>query len=47
VIEDGRVAHDVTVDIARPRQRGSVELAALEGSILKNLLEGTEDTSDL
>ena len=47
VIEDGRVAHDFTVDIARPRQRGSAELAALEGSILKKLLEGTEDTSDL
>jgi sulfonate transport system ATP-binding protein len=47
VIEDGRVAHDFTVDIARPRQRGSAELASLEGSILKKLLEGTEDTSDL
>jgi sulfonate transport system ATP-binding protein len=47
VIEDGRVAHDFTIDIARPRQRGSAELAALEGSILKNLLEGTEDASDL
>jgi sulfonate transport system ATP-binding protein len=47
VIEDGHVAHDFTIEIARPRRRGSAELAALEGSILKNLLEGTEDTSDL
>jgi sulfonate transport system ATP-binding protein len=47
VIEDGRIAHDIDVDIPRPRQRGSIELAALEGSILKNLLQGTEDTSDL
>jgi sulfonate transport system ATP-binding protein len=47
VIEDGRVAHDFIVDIARPRQRGSAELASLEGAILKNLLEGTEDASDL
>jgi len=47
VIEDGRIAHDFNVDIPRPRQRGSAELAALEGAILKNLLEGTEDTSDL
>ena len=47
VIEDGRIAEDFTVDIPRPRQRGSAELAALEGAILKNLLEGTEDTSDL
>jgi sulfonate transport system ATP-binding protein len=47
VIEDGRIAEDFSVDIPRPRQRGSVELAALEGAILKNLLEGTEDSSDL
>src|SRR5205085_8104277 len=47
VIEDGQIAHDVAVDIPRPRRRGSAELAALEGSILKNLLQGTEDTSDL
>src|SRR3954453_17030270 len=47
VIEDGRIAHDFSVDVPRPRQRGSAELAALEGAILKNLLEGTEDNSDL
>jgi sulfonate transport system ATP-binding protein len=47
VIEDGRIAHDIAVEVPRPRQRGSAELAALEGSILKNLLEGTEDISDL
>jgi sulfonate transport system ATP-binding protein len=47
VIEDGRIAHDIDVNIQRPRRRGSAELAALEGSILKNLLQGTEDTSDL
>jgi sulfonate transport system ATP-binding protein len=47
VIEDGRIAQDFNVDVRRPRQRGSAELAALEGAILKNLLEGTEDTSDL
>ncbi|MBT1510789.1 ATP-binding cassette domain-containing protein [Bradyrhizobium sp. SRL28] len=47
VIEDGRIAEDFIVDVPRPRQRGSAELAALEGAILKNLLEGTEDTSDL
>ena len=32
VIEDGRVAHDLTVDIARPRQRGSAELGIAGGS---------------
>jgi sulfonate transport system ATP-binding protein len=47
VIEDGRIAYEIDVDIPRPRRRGSAELAALEGAILKNLLEGTEDTSDL
>ena len=47
VIEDGRIAQDYSVDVPRPRLRGSAELAALEGAILKNLLEGTEDTSDL
>jgi sulfonate transport system ATP-binding protein len=47
VIEDGGIAHDIEVDIPRPRRRGSAELAALEGSILKNLLQGTEGTSDL
>jgi sulfonate transport system ATP-binding protein len=47
VIEDGRIAHDIDVNIPRPRGRGSAELAALEGAILKNLLEGTDDTSDL
>src|SRR5437588_5089597 len=47
VIEDGRIAHDIDVDIPRPRRRGSAELAALEGSILRNLLQGTDDSSDL
>lgn len=41
VIEDGRIAHDINVDLARPRQRGSAELAALEGSILRELLKET------
>ncbi len=42
VIEEGRIAHDVDVGLARPRQRGSAELAALEGSILDELL-GSND----
>lgn len=46
VIENGRIAHDFNVDTARPRERGSAELAALEGAILDNLLEGTEGISD-
>ncbi|WP_439402316.1 ATP-binding cassette domain-containing protein [Bradyrhizobium sp. DASA03068] len=44
VIEDGRIAHDVTVNAARPRQRGSAELAGLEGSILSHLLSADDRT---
>ncbi len=44
VIEDGRIAHDISVDIARPRQRGSADLAALEGGILRELLAGDDST---
>ena len=39
VIEEGRIAHDIDIHIARPRRRGSAELAALEGSILRELLQ--------
>lgn len=46
VIEDGRIAHDIHVDVPRPRQRGSAELAALEGGILRDLLKG-DDATDL
>ncbi|WP_438275844.1 ATP-binding cassette domain-containing protein [Nitrobacter sp.] len=43
VIDQGRIAHDVQINIARPRRRGSADLAALEGSILQELLK--EDRS--
>jgi sulfonate transport system ATP-binding protein len=46
VIEDGRIAHDVNVDIPRPRRRGSAELAALEGSILRDLLKSGDESLD-
>jgi sulfonate transport system ATP-binding protein len=38
VIEDGGIAEDIEVEIARPRERGSADLAALEGAILRQLL---------
>jgi sulfonate transport system ATP-binding protein len=38
VIEDGRIAHDLDIDLKRPRERGSADLAALEGTILRELL---------
>jgi sulfonate transport system ATP-binding protein len=47
VIEDGRIAHDFDVQLARPRRRGSADLAALEGAILRHLVEGAEQPSDL
>jgi sulfonate transport system ATP-binding protein len=39
IIEDGVVKHDLRVDIPRPRQRGSAEIAALEGKILDVLFD--------
>jgi sulfonate transport system ATP-binding protein len=44
VIDEGRIAHDVMVNTARPRERGSAELAALEGSILNHLLSADDRT---
>jgi sulfonate transport system ATP-binding protein len=38
VIEEGRIAEDIKVEMARPRQRGAADLAALEGAILRELL---------
>ena len=43
VIENGQVAHDIDVTMHRPRQRGSAELARLEGAILRELLKGGEE----
>jgi sulfonate transport system ATP-binding protein len=45
VIEAGRIAHDVAVNIPRPRERGSADLAQLEGSILRRLLSSDEKIS--
>jgi sulfonate transport system ATP-binding protein len=45
IIEDGRIAHDLDVAIARPRERGASGLAALEGTILRELLRSGEDAS--
>lgn len=38
VVDEGRIALDVRVDVPRPRRRGDPDLAALEGRILENLL---------
>src|SRR6201995_3774500 len=46
VVEEGRIAQDISVDVARPRRRGSADLAALEGSILRELLQSANDSSE-
>jgi sulfonate transport system ATP-binding protein len=38
VLEEGRISLDLAVKLPRPRERGSAEIAALEGEILKHLL---------
>ncbi|MCZ8103854.1 MAG: ATP-binding cassette domain-containing protein [Burkholderiales bacterium] len=38
LIDEGRIALDVAVDLPRPRRRGSVALAALEERILSHLI---------
>jgi sulfonate transport system ATP-binding protein len=38
IIEDGRIAQDIDIDLKRPRDRGSADVAALEGAILRELL---------
>ncbi|MDP4020997.1 ATP-binding cassette domain-containing protein [Methylobacterium sp. NEAU 140] len=38
VVDAGRIALDLRVDVPRPRRRGDPELAALEGRILDHLL---------
>jgi sulfonate transport system ATP-binding protein len=43
IIEDGRIALDIDVNLRRPRHRGSSELATLEGSILRELFRGGEE----
>jgi sulfonate transport system ATP-binding protein len=39
LLEDGTVAMDVTVDLPRPRRRSDREAAAIEGGIVKRLLQ--------
>lgn len=38
LIDEGRIALDVAVDLPRPRRRGSVALAVLEERILSHLI---------
>jgi sulfonate transport system ATP-binding protein len=46
MIEDGEIALDLQVDLPRPRERGSVEVAALEGRILRELFRNAQAGED-
>ena len=39
VLEQGRIANDIVIDLPRPRSRGSAAVAALEDTILRDLLQ--------
>jgi len=43
LIEDGVLALDMTIDLPRPRQRGSAEFAALKGRILNRVMGLKDD----
>jgi sulfonate transport system ATP-binding protein len=46
MIEDGEIALDLRIDLPRPRERGSPEVAALEGSILRDLFRNSQAGED-
>jgi len=46
LIEEGKIALDLPIDLPRPRQRGSAQVAALEGRILKQLFENARAGED-
>jgi sulfonate transport system ATP-binding protein len=41
MIEEGQIALDLAVGLPRPRERGSAEVAALEGAILRHLFRNS------
>jgi sulfonate transport system ATP-binding protein len=46
MIENGKIVHDQRVDLPRPRERGSPEVAALEGRILRELFRNSSEGLD-
>ncbi len=46
IIEDGEIAMDLSVDLPRPRERGSSEVAELEGRILRELFRNSQAGED-
>jgi len=46
IVEHGAIAMDIAVDLPRPRERGSAEVAALEGRILRALVSSAPAGED-
>jgi sulfonate transport system ATP-binding protein len=46
MIEDGKIALDLRIDLPRPRERGSAEVATLEGRILRDLFRNSRAGED-
>jgi sulfonate transport system ATP-binding protein len=43
IIDDGVISLDMRVDLPRPRERGSAEMAAFEGRVLRDLFRGARN----
>jgi len=46
MIEDGAIALDLRIDLPRPRERGSAEVARIEGGILRELFRNSRAGDD-
>jgi sulfonate transport system ATP-binding protein len=46
MIEEGQIALDLRINLPRPRERGSAEVAALEGRILRDLFRDAQAGED-
>jgi sulfonate transport system ATP-binding protein len=46
IIENGEIPMDLSVNLPRPRERGSVEVAELEGRILRELFRNSQAGED-
>jgi ABC-type nitrate/sulfonate/bicarbonate transport system ATPase subunit len=46
MIDQGEIALDLRIDLPRPRKRGSPDVAAIEGQILRALLRNAPDGED-
>ena len=46
VLEEGRIANDIQIDLKRPRSRGAAAVAALEEAILRDLLRDAADDKE-